>query len=1244
MLPVFAPSCRRARGAAFGESEPTVAELLSASAKNIKRGDRTVPDFVHLHVHTEYSLLDGACRIDELVDAAAQKGQKALAITDHGVMYGAVQFYKAAVKKGIKPIIGCEVYVAPGSRFDKTKNTSGDYYHLILLCENEEGYKNLIKLVSLGFTEGFYNKPRVDKELLRKYSGGLIALSACLAGEVPRLLTADRYDAALAAATEAEEIFGKGNYYLEMQDHGIPDQKKVNAGLERISRQTGIPLVCTNDAHYIEKRDAGIQKVLVCIQTNTTVAEKNPLAFPTDEFYLKTADEMAALFPQEAVENTVKIAERCNVTFEFGKIKLPVYDIGDRDHGEYFRKLCFDGLYDKYGDKPEKRVVDRLEYELSVIGKMGYVDYYLIVQDFVNYAKSVGIPVGPGRGSGAGSLAAYCIGITGIDPIRFNLLFERFLNPERVSMPDFDIDFCYIRRQEVIDYVIRKYGSDRVAQIVTFGTMAARAAVRDVGRALAFPYALCDRVAKSIPGAVGMTIERALAESKDLKKAYDESMQVKELIDTAKKVEGMPRHASTHAAGVVISDRPVNDYVPLASNDGAVVTQYTMTALDELGLLKMDFLGLRNLTVIADTEKAVRKQVPDFSIENIPENDPSTMKMMGEGFTEGVFQFESAGMKAVLKRFHPERIEDLIAILSLYRPGPMDSIPKYIYNHNHKNAVKYEVPELEPILKETYGCIVYQEQVMLIFRKLAGYSLGRADIVRRAMSKKKHDVMARERNAFIFGDDGENGCVGCIKNGIPEKKAEKIFDEMYAFSSYAFNKSHAAAYSVVSYRTAYLKRHYPEEYIAALLTSVLDSGTKVNEYIAEGARLGIALLPPSVNESGSGFTATDKGIRFGLLGIRNLGSGLISEMIREREKRPFSSMSDFCERMAGPQFNRRALESLIKSGALDGLGANRRQMLQSADAAMKNADAKRRKNESGQLDLFGNTDGGTTEELQLPDVPELPRWELLRFEKETTGIYISGHPVQEYENYARSVRAVKTAEIFADENGSSLDGKAVTVVGIVTSFRKKATKSGSTIGLATLEDRYGDVNLILFSKAVEAFSDAAESGKIIRADGKVSVREQGDARVAEIIADRITELGEKEKNMTEREAEEAREAAFRHSVGRDVGNGSPSARAGSERSGKPAAPAAKDQKNAGKKRFEAGLYVRVDSESSPECEDALEIMSHYPGDFPVRLVVNDRGGTFNCPNGLKIKPSPELIDRLTILLGEKNVKLVTNNY
>ena len=943
--------------------------------------------FTHLHLHTEYSLLDGACRIEELCSAAKELGQTAVAITDHGVMYGAVDFYKAAKKVGIKPIIGCEVYVAPNSRFDREKN--GKYHHLVLLCKNEQGYKNLIKMVSLSFTEGFYSKPRVDKQLLKQYSEGLIATSACLAGEIPSALLNNNYDEAKNAAIWFKNVFGEDNFFLELQDHFMPEQKQINPFIKQIAKETGIGLVATNDVHYVSKEDAKMQKVLICVQTAKKLNEENPLTFPNDEFYLKSEAEMRSLFADvpEAIENTAKIAERCNFNFEFGHIKLPVFDIGDKDHFEFFREKCFKGLHKHFGENPPKEYVDRLNFELDTINRMGYVDYFLIVQDFVNYAKDHDIPVGPGRGSGAGSLAAYCIGITGIDSIKYSLFFERFLNPERVSMPDFDIDFCYVNRQKVIDYVISKYGADRVSQIVTFGTMKARAAVRDVGRVMDLPYALCDKVAKLIPRALGVTIEQALKESAELRTLYDAEPEIKELLDMAKKVEGMPRNASTHAAGVVISDRAVAEYVPLAVNDGTTVTQYTMTSLDELGLLKMDFLGLRNLTIIRDTENYIRKTKPSFKIENIELDDVDTYKMMSEGHTDGVFQFESDGMKNVLRQFCPEKIEDLTAILSLYRPGPMDSIPKYIHNRHNPQDIAYDTPLLKDILDVTYGCIVYQEQVMQIFRTLAGYSLGRADIVRRAMSKKKHDVMNSEREAFVYGQkdkDGNTIIKGCVNNGIDEKTAQKIFDEMSAFSSYAFNKSHAAAYSFVSYQTAYLKCHYPREYMSALMTSMQDDTDKIAFYTGECKRMGIKVLPPHINESREYFTPTEEGIRFGLTAIKNIGEGFVLNLIKERENGKFTSLYDFCSRVSGRDFNRRALEGLIKSGALDGLELNRKTMLRGADGVLNAVSDNQKYYSGGQMDLFGEENGA--EDFTIEPQEETPHDTLLALEIEATGL------------------------------------------------------------------------------------------------------------------------------------------------------------------------------------------------------------------------------------------------------------------
>lgn len=1141
--------------------------------------------FTHLHLHTEYSLLDGCCRINKLIDAVAARGQTAVAITDHGVMYGAIDFYKAAKKKGVKPIIGCEVYVAPNSRFDKTKQPDGNYSHLVLLCENNEGYQNLIKLVSAGFTEGFYTRPRVDRELLEKYHSGLIALSACLAGEIPRAIMNGDYDKARDTALWYKNVFGENNYFLEMQDHGIAEQQKVNSYIQKLSRETGIPLVATNDVHYIEKDDCFMHKVLLCVQTGSKIGDKNNLEFQTEEFYLKTEDEMLSLFKNtpEAVWNTQSIADRCNVEFEFGKIKLPFFDTNGEDHYEYFRRKCYDGLYKIYGDAPDSQVIDRLEYELSVINQMGYVDYYLIVWDFINYAKTHNIPVGPGRGSGAGSLAAYCIGITGVDPIKYNLLFERFLNPERVSMPDFDVDFCYVNRQKVIDYVIEKYGEDHVAQIVTFGTMAARAAVRDVGRAMDIPYATCDKTAKLIPQSPGMTLERALASSKELKNLYDGDTLTKDLIDMAIKLEGMPRHASTHAAGVVISDRPVSDYVPLATNDESVVTQYTMTALDELGLLKMDFLGLRNLTVIEDTQNDIRKINSNFDIEKIPMDDADTFKMMGEGFTDGVFQFESDGMKNVMRKFKPETLEDLIAIISLYRPGPMDSIPRYIHNRHNPQDVKYDTPLLEPILNMTYGCIVYQEQVMQIFRSLAGYSLGRADIVRRAMSKKKHDVLARERNTFIYGEKDENGnviCEGAVNRGVSESVAEKLFDEISAFSSYAFNKSHAAAYAVVAYRTAYLKCHYPTEYFAALLTSVLDSPGKIAQYTAECKRMGIKILPPDVNESFENFTANGKNIRFGLLAVRNLGSNLINQLVAQREDRKYTSMYDFCSRNYNRNFNRRALEGLIKSGAMDALEDNRRKMLYNIDKVLSVIDETQRFSSQDQMDLFG--DSRESVSFELTHIDEMPRQELLSMEKAATGMYLSGHPMNSYRTFARNARFVPIGDINAKK---IVDGRRISVVGVLGETKLKQLKNKNTIAYTTLEDTTGTIDVIVFSATLAGYRQIMTEGNIVIINGKVSEREDRDPELVCESIELVPESAQSNEQVVT-------------------------------------------------------LYLRIPSLNSPLFSSVCDILSSHKGESDVIIVCEDTSKRIKAPDRLKITPSQQLIERLNGVLGENNVKLV----
>ncbi len=1141
--------------------------------------------FTHLHLHTEYSLLDGCCRINKLIDAVAAKGQTAVAITDHGVMYGAIDFYKAAKKKGIKPIIGCEVYVAPASRFEKQRQQNRAYNHLVLLCENNEGYQNLIKLVSAGFTEGFYSKPRVDRELLEKYHGGLIALSACLAGEIPQAILDGDYNKARDTALWYKNVFGVDNYFLEVQNHGIPEQQNVNAYIEKLSKETGVPLVATNDVHYIEKDDSFMHKVLLCVQTGSKISDKNNLEFKTEEFYLKTEDEMQAAFPNltDALANTQKIANRCNVEFEFGKIKLPFFDTNGEDHYEYFRRKCYDGLSKNYGANPEKHIIDRLEYELSIINKMGYVDYYLIVWDFINYAKSHNIPVGPGRGSGAGSIAAYCIGITGVDPIKYNLLFERFLNPERVSMPDFDIDFCYVNRQKVIDYVIEKYGADHVAQIVTFGTMAARAAVRDVGRAMDIPYATCDKTAKLIPQSVGMTLERALASSKELKNLYDGDTLIKDLIDMAIKLEGMPRHASTHAAGVVISDKPVSDYVPLALNDEAVVTQYTMTALDELGLLKMDFLGLRNLTVIEDTQNDIKKINLQFDIENIPLNDADTFKMMGEGFTDGVFQFESEGMKSVMRKFRPETLEDLIAIISLYRPGPMDSIPRYIHNRHNPQDIKYDTPLLEPILNVTYGCIVYQEQVMQIFRSLAGYSLGRADIVRRAMSKKKHDVLARERNAFIYGEKDQNGnviCDGAINRGVSERVAEKLFDEISAFSSYAFNKSHAAAYALVAYRTAYLKCHYPKEYFAALLTSVLDSPGKIAQYTAECKRMGIKILPPDVNESFNNFTADRSGIRFGLLAVRNLGSNLITQLVAERENGKYTSMYDFCSRNYSRNFNRRALEGLIKSGAMDSLEDNRRKMLYNIDKVLSVIEETQRFSSENQLDLFG--DSTDSIDFELTHIDEMPRSELLSMEKAATGMYLSGHPMNSYRSFARNARFVPIGDINAKKIA---DGRRISVVGVLGDTKLKQLKNKNTIAYTTIEDTTSSIDVIVFSATLAGYRQIMTEGNIVIINGKVSEREDRDP---ELVCESVELVPE----------------------------------------------------NAQSSEQIATLYLKIPSLNSPLFSSVCDILSSHKGDSDVIIVCEDTSKRIMAPDRLKITPSQQLTQQLYGVLGQNNVKLV----
>lgn len=1160
--------------------------------------------FTHLHVHTEYSLLDGACRIPRLVSRAKELGQSALAITDHGVMYGVIDFYRECKKQGIKPIIGCEVYVAPRSRFDKTFELDREYYHLILLCENETGYRNLMKMVSLAFTDGFYNKPRIDYELMERYHEGLICLSACMSGEVPKRILSDDDNGALEKALYYQSIFGKDNYFIELQDHGIKEQQMLNQKLIQIARKIGAGLVVTNDCHYIRKEDSKLHDILLCIQTNSTINNKK-MGFETEEFYLKSDDEMRALFSglDEAFENTVKIADRCHVEIEFGNRKLPDFKTpNNEDHYEYFRRKCFDGLYRRYGDHPDASLIERLDYELSVIRKMGFVDYFLIVNDFVQYAKSHDIPVGPGRGSGAGSLCAYCIGITGIDPIKYDLLFERFLNPERVSMPDFDIDFCKDRRGEVIDYVIRKYGSDHVAQIVAFGTMQARGAVRDVGRVLDIPYAAVDKIAKMIPFSLDMTVDKALTMSSELRQSYHQDTTVKQIIDIARDLEGVPRHITIHAAGVVITDRPVSDYVPLAKSDDAVVTQFTMTTLEELGLLKMDFLGLRNLTVIHDAETMIRRREPDFSIDNISYTDKAVYDMISTGNTDGVFQFESGGMKNVLVQLKPERFEDLIAVISLYRPGPMDSIPTYIRNRHNPKQITYKHPLLEPILNVTNGCIIYQEQVMQIFRSLAGYSLGRADIVRRAMSKKKHDVMEREKHIFIHGLVNENGDVeveGCLRRGIDEKTALSIFAEMESFASYAFNKSHAAAYAAVSYQTAYLKCRYKREYMAALLSSVIESQNKTAIYIGECHRSGIAVLPPSVNESDSKYTVSGGNIRFGLSAVKNLGLAFISAIINERRMKPFVSYYDFCRRMNGKGLNARSLESLIKCGALDNLGCNRRQMLAVSKTILDDLEYDRRRGGgAGQISLFDMSGDNRGDEIAIPDLEEFPLIELLNMEKEMAGLYLSGHPIDEYDDYANAVNADRISDILNSDDNRYHDRSKVKLVATVNSNKTQTTKTNRMMAFAEVEDRYGSCEIIIFPNVLEESRQALYAGAVVEINGTLSSKEDEEPRV---LADKIVALPPaKELKMNPRQPQSLQPA---------------------------------------KPPQEQRLYLKVPSLECREYLKAKNILEIFGGNTRVIFYLSDTKMQVLAPRSMWASVNPTMLSELRYQLGEDNVKL-----
>ena len=1063
--------------------------------------ETTQRQFTHLHVHTEYSLLDGACRIDRLFDHIKAMGQTACAITDHGVMYGCVAFFDAAKAAGIKPIIGCEVYVATRTRFDKVNRIDGNN-HLILLCKNETGYKNLIKMVSAGFTEGFYSKPRIDKDLLEQYHEGLICLSACLAGEIPQAILAGDYERAKQAALYYRDLFGEGNYYIELQDHGLEEDQVVLPQLIRLARETGIPMAATNDAHYITKEDAKMQSILLCIQTGKTIADADRMEFQTDEFYLKSTDEMYDLFSMvpEACENTNKIAEQCNFEFTFGETKLPYFKAPDgMENQAYFEKLCWEGLERRYPGKVTDALKERLSYEINVVKTMGYTNYYLIVYDFINYAKSRDIPVGPGRGSGAGSLAAYCVGITDIDPIRYNLIFERFLNPERVSMPDFDVDFCYERRQEVIDYVNEKYGRDHVAQIVTFGTMAARAAVRDVGRVMGMSYQDVDRVAKLIPMELKMTLKKALEVSPDLKALYDADSQVHELIDTSLKVEGMPRHASTHAAGVVITREPATEYVPLSTNDGLPVTQFNMVEIERLGLLKMDFLGLRTLTVIHDTEMAVRRtKDPDFRVANIDYDDPATYEMLTRGETEGIFQLESTGMTQVLMSMRPKNLEDVIALISLYRPGPMDSIPTYLRNRKDPSKVVYQTPQMAHIVDVTNGVVIYQEQVMQICRELAGFSFGQADNVRRAMSKKKLKIMEAEREHFVHGctEPGKE-CAGCVKNGIPESVANQIYDDMISFASYAFNKSHAACYAYVAFQTAYLKCHYPHEFMAALLTSVLDNTAKVIEYTSECQRIGIKVLPPDINVSRGGFTVDGESIRFGLNAVKSVGRNLIDAVVKDRKNRPYRGLYDFCKRLHGNELNRRALENLVKAGAFDALEPTRRGMIDSAEGVLKSVETDARQNLEGQMDLFGMM-GGEEEQAatdyKIPNAPEYPASELLKMEKEVSGLYLSGHPLDAYRPQIRQISTCTIADLQGEE-ARRFDNQNVTILCTVVKNKIMTTKSNTLMAFTTVEDLTGTMELLIFPRVLAECRAALQENAVVVANGRVSVKEEEAARL-----------------------------------------------------------------------------------------------------------------------------------------------------
>lgn len=1152
-------------------------------------------DFVHLHLHTEYSLLDGACRIDRLMKKIVALGQTAVAITDHGTMYGAVDFYKQAKENGIKPIIGCEVYVAPRTRFDKVHRIDTTPYHLVLLCKNVTGYKNLIKMVSLSNIDGFYNRPRVDRELLERYSDGLVALTACISGEIPTKLLNNDYEAALEAAEFYKGVFGRDNIYIELQNHGLAEQERIIKSLIDISRDTGIPLVATNDCHYIEQSDSLTQRAVICIQTNKTMNDNDVMEFKTDQFYVKTTQEMHELFGSvsEALTNTKKIADMCNFDFEFGVTKLPHFTTPDSsDNYDYLKRLSEDGFVKRYNTN-DLDAHNRLEYELSVIAQMGFVDYFLIVADFINFARINSIPVGPGRGSGAGSLAAYCLGITGVDPIKYNLLFERFLNPDRISMPDFDIDFCYERRQEVIDYVIERYGKNHVAQIITFGTMAARAAIRDIGRVLAIPYNEVDRVAKLVPQQIGMNISRALELSGELKLLYDNDSNVKNLIDLSQKVEGMPRHASTHAAGIVITQEEVSDYVPLQMNDKQIITQFTMGTLEELGLLKMDFLGLRTLTVISDTERALRKKEIEFSIDNISYEDKNVFDMLSIGNTSGVFQYESAGMRQVLMNLKPESLEDLIAVVALYRPGPMDSIPTFIRNRHYPEEMKYLTPMLEPILSVTNGCIVYQEQVMQIFRDLAGFSFAGADLVRRAMSKKKSDIMEEEGRVFIYGDEKTDGCV---KRGIPEDVAKAIFADMQSFSAYAFNKSHAAAYAVLAYQTAYLKRYYPIEFMAAVLTSVLDITNRVIEYTAECHRLGIKIYPPNVNTSTDGFAATENGILFGLRAVKNVGRNLIEGIVSEREANGrYLSFSSFCKRVYSSDLGKRSLENLIKCGALDEFGLSRRAMIMNLDAILRSIDYDKKNNISGQVSLFEEMNVETVDDSSMRNIEEFSSPEILAMEKDITGVYLSGHPLEGYRDVIEEVNRYTILDING-ENAINHDNENIDLVCLVEAVKYKITKNNENMAFVTVEDFTSSIELLVFPTKLQEIDTSLKVNTVVVINARISAK---DDETVSLICNRFQTIDEYLKHKGEKLL----------TVNPVINKKSDS------------------------------LYIKVQDDRSDQYKKAISLTSVFFGKTPLYIYLEEEKKLVLAPKKLWVDISSELIGELIAILGEENVAI-----